>query len=135
MLRSIDQLTKEKHPNLQIKTIFKIIELEKIEDCVDVSWLSPFSNERELIIRGQFVAILQPTKWNLEDRWSHSLKKTVILRPFQLKKTSRSIFETDNSEDFNQVMINEDLEKYFRILKGNVKKLQHFYPILTKNGL
>ena len=47
------------------------------ELCVDVSWISPFANERELIIRVGGLAISEPCKWDLD--FSTSLIKTLVI--------------------------------------------------------
>ena len=108
----------------QLRTMLKIVKPQLLSCCVDVSWLSPFSNERELIVQSNLNAVFEPTKWNINTdlkNWNGILVKTVILRPERSKE----------SGDISA----SDCDNYFKILRENVHKLQEFRSILTEIGL
>ena len=117
----------ENDSNFQLKTLFKFVHPKSLTICSDVSWISPFSNERELIILGTgLLAILEPS--NLD------LTKLLQLNKDYFVKTV-IIAGLDEMNKNSEYLINK-ISNYFSILKQNMTKLSNFdEKILGKDGL
>ena len=72
-----DHDNQDANVSFQAKTILKFIHPQGLLLCADVSWLSPFPDEREIIINGCGMAICEPPKWDLTKFDQNYYVKTV----------------------------------------------------------
>ena len=99
------------------KTILKFTHPQLLVNCVDVSWLSPFSNERELIFRAQGTAIFEPVKEDDEEERSRESFKFV--KNVKIVPNGANVVERGGFID---------------ILKDNLKKLGSLRRLSTKSS-
>ena len=116
------------------KTILQFNNPQKLNHLVDVSWISPFVGEQELIVYGAGTAILSPKNCEIgiEGCFENYFVKTVIIdvdrmeyEGFYEKDVYLSILKKNVSDFWN----------YLKIISGESRFLSNFDFISAVSGL
>ena len=87
-----------------------------------MSWISPFSNERELLIKGKGMAIFEAPKLDWEKLDKSCFAKKVIIFKFESLGSVMDLIATK-------------ISGYLSIVKENLIKFSNLNEILEQHGL